>query len=98
MSSLESVIRLAGGLVTPKNCPAAVSDLHLLIVTANLESLGTFYSTIRERYSCKSHVSIALVHSPSFACKVRRIDKDEYIILVPIGVPARLRVLARLLL
>lgn len=100
MVNLNDAIAAAGGLVTPESCPKVVSEAQLAEIDNTLIFLRGFYENIFNNVNPKNKkdFSIALTNSPAFSGRVQRLENGDYVILVPLGMPARLRVLARILL
>jgi len=96
--SLQEAIDLAGGSVTPENCPSVFPVDHFLQISIQLQGIGRQLDGILKKSGSETWGGMALTLSSSFSCKVRPIQDKGYAILIPIGVPARLRVLSRLLL
>lgn len=98
MKNINDIITRAGGLVTEESWPSAIPVLYFEEVIGTLNFLSDNYEMICNRYGSKAKVTIVLTQSPSFSCKVTKVDKDRYLILIPLGVPARICILARIVL
>lgn len=98
MRDFEQALNLTGEPVTLKNCPAVIPKSQLEEVFDTLKVLGTSYNVIIQDSGMDDVGMIALIDSPNFSCRVERIENGGYFIFVPLGMVARIRVLARLLL
>ncbi len=97
--SLEEALRLAGGAITANNKPNLISANQYLDMVSTLDSLGAHFTEILESADL-AHIGgpLVLTNSPSFSCSAKVLPDGSFALFVPMGVPARLRVLARLLL
>jgi len=84
--------------VTLGSCPPVIPQDQLAEINDTIAFLGYFYDVILDDLDRKGEAVIALTHSPAFSCRVRPLGSGKYVILVPLGMPARARVLVRLLL
>lgn len=96
--ALNEAVALAGGWVTPESSPAVIPPEQLRSMMATIAMLGPAYDIILNRYNFKGGIALALTNSPEFTCQAKRLGGDKYAILVPLGMPARVRVLAHILL
>lgn len=95
--TLESAIDLAGGPVTAENCPSVIPIDQFAEFVMTITSVGKHFDRILSRTKSTQSGAIALTMSPAFACKVRTVQ-GGFALLVPLGMPARMSILARLLL
>lgn len=97
--SLEEAILEAGGTSTANNRPSLISATQYLEMVSTLDSLGAHFTDILESADL-AHIGgpLVLTNRPSFSCSAKRLPDGSFALFVPMGVPARLRVLARLLL
>ncbi|MBI4277568.1 MAG: hypothetical protein HY660_03845 [Armatimonadetes bacterium] len=96
--TLHDAIAIAGGLATAENCPGVIPLDHFAQLGATTASVGQHFDQVLVRAKRRHQGAIALTMSPSFSCQVRPLGDDRFVLLVPLGMPARTRVLARLLL
>lgn len=100
-AALQEAIDLAGGTVTVATRPAVLPLEHFASITLSIDAIGQAFHDILARFrSGKAEIwgAVALTQSTAFGCRVKPIGDDGFVILAPIGLPARLRVLSRLLL
>lgn len=95
--SLADTLAMTGGTVDAENCPKVIPPQQYLELLHTMERLGARYDEVMKKVGKQWPCFLALIHSPGFSCKVRRV-KEGYAILVPLGVPARVRVLSKLLI
>jgi hypothetical protein len=96
--NLEDAMNLYGGPLTLNDFPAIIPPRAALSILGTLSLLIKNYEALFPRYGFEGSIVIALTNSPGFSCRVRVLDDGTYAILVPVGMPARVRSLARLLL
>jgi hypothetical protein len=94
MSNLDEIIIESGGSVIQTSCPAVIPQALLSMVNVWIPTIQEFFNKIQ----IDDEVVIALVNSPGFCCRVRCLKQNKYVILVPLGMIARIRVLSRLLM
>jgi len=97
LSSFEDTVVREGGAVDADNCPTVVPLIQHAELVDTIHRLNHHFDEVMIRARQKFPVEIALTHSPEFSCKVREAS-DGYLIIVPLGVPARIRVLSKLLI
>jgi hypothetical protein len=98
MDRLAEAIFVAGGPVTNDSCPEFISESELAIINKWFFVWKKCFVQIFRRYSFNGDVEIALTPSPDFSCRVFPLEESKFLILIPLGVAARVKVLARLLL
>lgn len=92
----DAINILGNGSVTPESCPRVIPQDQLAEINDTIAFLEDCYDAILgER---QGEVVIALTNSPAFSCRVCPLENGQSLILVPLGMPARIRVSARLLL
>jgi hypothetical protein len=97
MDRLAEAIFVAGGPVTNDSCPEFISESELAIINKWFFVWKKCFVQIFRRYSFNGDVEIALTPSPDFSCRVFPLEESKFLILIPLGVAARVKVLARLL-
>ena len=96
--TLDEAIDLAGGPVTEENCPAVIPLDHFLSICVSLMDIGQRFTKILDQTDPDIWGAVGLTNSTAYGCQVRPIENNGYAVLVPVGLIARIRVLARLLL
>ena len=95
--TLEDAINLAGGPVTEENYPAIMPIDQLYETYSTLRSIASHFEHICAKMQLQYFVTIALIMSPSFSCRVRTIS-NGFVIFLPLGFIERIRVFSLLLL
>jgi hypothetical protein len=97
--SISDEIANAGGAVTFENCPKVLPQEHLTLIHQDiLQIAGNFSDFLIAKGFNDRWGAITLTLSSSFSCRVTAVDGGGFAILIPLGFPARIRVLARILL
>jgi len=97
LMSFEDTVIMEGGAVDAENCPAVIPPTQYAELVQTIHRLNHHFDEVMIRARQKFRVKIGLTHSPEFSCKVRE-AADGYLIIVPLGFPARIRVLSKLLI
>jgi hypothetical protein len=95
--SFEDTVIMEDGAVDAENCPTVVPLTQYTELVQTINRLGQHFDEVMVRARQKFPAMIALTHSQAFSCMVRKAT-DGYVIIVPLGVPARIRVLSKLLI
>jgi hypothetical protein len=98
LADVEETADLHGGLLTIGNCPAAIPSEVFALLSSSTARIGQAFDRILRQANAHLQHTIVLTRANSFSCRVKAIGNDGFLILVPAGMPARVRVLSRLLL
>ena len=96
----EEAVALAGGGVTAHDLEQRLTPAGVFALTDAWELMGAAMSTAVEQESLGplGWVYCVITRSTSVQCRTRRLDDGNVVILIPLGILARTRVLARRLL
>jgi hypothetical protein len=97
MLSLENAIAIAGGGATIESCPEVIPNEVFREFMVTFHQTNTHFESIAQRAGVEIDWAVAVTKSPAFSCTVREVQ-GGYAILIPLGMLARVRVVARLLL
>src|SRR6476620_3413690 len=94
---LEEAIATAGGAVTTERM-AEVMTAEGAEAVHGFMGVVSMFADITAESAGLGAVYFAITESPSMYCRARRLDAETSVILIPLGVLARTRVLTRRLL
>ena len=94
---LEEVIASGGGMVSIEDVEARMTSDGAAAVFDVMELIQVAMQLATHR-AALGEVHLVVTDSSSMSCRARRIDAEEAVILVPLGILARVRALARRLL
>lgn len=97
ISGLEDAITLAGGAVTLDSLPEVIPRDAFEVLLSTFYRTNAHFMELSQLAGRDISWAIVLTQSPGFSCAVHQLQ-DRYVIFVPIGMVARARVMARLLL
>jgi hypothetical protein len=97
LRSFFEEVELDGGFASPEDCCAALPREYLDAAQVTMDQMGRHFEAIGRRAGLEIGGMIALTRSASFSCTVTKV-REGTAILIPLGMIARARVTARLLL
>ncbi len=95
--TLRELVLLAGGSVNDSHLPPCIS-LEQYERLSSWLSLLQHFADGHSKASKGPKIVLLFARSPSLVCRVRTLEDGSVAIILPLGLPARVRVLARLLL
>jgi hypothetical protein len=95
--TLHDAITVAGGLATLETCPEVIPPEQFLSALQTIQRTSVHLEEAARRAGVQVGGAVVLTHSPAFSCTVVSVE-EGHAILLPLGMIARARVLARLLL